>query len=226
MEEKMTILKGRIKLLIFLLPFLMTTMCYVEPDPYCGDYGCDDGGGDYPVCRTTGSYCRDCGNAPIESCCDWDYTYCWYQVCHETFYCDGVECAQAAMDMAGFCSGAVCGDGVCEDGENSSNCPEDCTAVITLSITDKCLDGEAIAYKFYDETSLLVWPSLNSYYETPGLNIEDDNDLTCIVGNQICYGAENSIFYWGVGLDNQYDCDDCCIICEKDLVQGWSLYCD
>lgn len=217
----MTILKARIKMLIFLLPLLMTAMCEIAPEPYCGEYGC---GGDYPVCYTTGTLCPDCGNEPVQSCCDRAYTYCWYEVCGKAFDCYGIECTQAALDVAGFCSDTVCGDGICEDGEDSYSCPEDCTAIITLEITDMYDDGEDIAYKFYDEDNLLVWPSANSFYLTPGYAIPDSNDLTCIVGDLICFGAETGDFYWGVGLNNEFDCNDCCITCEQDLFQEWSLY--
>jgi hypothetical protein len=214
--------KDRLKVFLFALPMLFLAMCYYSPDTCQGD-GC---GGNYPVCRSSGVICPKCGGEVVQSCCDPDYGDCWYEVCNAVFYCDYTDCTQAALDLNEFCSVSHCGNGVCDPNEDGATCPEDCTSTITLSITDACLDSLPIDYKFYDEDNHLVWPSANSYFETPGYNIEDTNDLVCITGSQICYGAEAGDIYWGVGLNNEYGCDDCCVTCEPDLFQGWTLGCD
>lgn len=73
-----------------------------------------------------------------------------------------------------------------------------------------------VQVELYSQTRNHVWPGNNKVY------ILDDSEtkripLACEEGEQICYGAwvdGDASTYWGVGPNNQQQCDDCCYICQ------------
>ncbi|GAB3286317.1 DUF7477 domain-containing protein [Parahaliea aestuarii] len=90
----------------------------------------------------------------------------------------------------------------------------DGTSALTINITDACNDGRPLDYRFFDKTNNLVWPNSSQYYYTSGYYSTDSHTLSCRTGAQICYGAETDNWYWGVGLDGDRGCEDCCVTCQ------------
>jgi hypothetical protein len=63
--------------------------------------------------------------------CDEDADICEAPICDNDGVCeDGEDCTNCAQDCIGGTYGAVCGNTICEagDGENGANCPADCNA--------------------------------------------------------------------------------------------------
>ena len=94
-------------------------------------------------------------------------------------------------------------------------------AVMDWILYDGCADGLGLQAALFDVTHGRVWPSARgAYYAGPGGAI--DARITCDVGALICYGAETdppTDIFWGVGLDGQEPCADCCEPCDDVLVE-------
>lgn len=126
--------------------------------------------------------------------------------------------------------GPVCGNNICEAGETSDSCLADCPrdptySDIKLSITDQCNDGYSINYRFFDTTNNLVWPGTDRHYYTEFYNQRYTSTLTCRTGAKICFGGETGNLKWGVGLNEEQGCTDCCYTCQSGVDQGWLLTC-
>ena len=94
-------------------------------------------------------------------------------------------------------------------------------AVMDWILYDSCVDGLGLQAALFDVTHGRVWPSRHgAYYAGPGGAI--DARITCDLGALICYGAETdppSDIFWGVGLDGEESCSDCCEPCDDILVE-------
>ena len=47
--------------------------------------------------------------------------------------------------------------------------------------------------------------------------------LSCLAGENICYGASMNLFverYWGAGSKHQYNCTNCCYVCGQNAQTG------
>jgi hypothetical protein len=97
----------------------------------------------------------------------------------------------------------------------SSVSPPVSNSTVRFTITDGCDNGIQIRYKFYDVTNNLVWPSSSTHYATLFYNASYAHDLTCRTGANICYGARNESYYWGVDVDGSKYCSNCCITCQN-----------
>lgn len=72
-----------------------------------------------------------------------------------------------------------------------------------------------VQIEFYSQDREFAWPGGDEAYNL------DDSDvhefpLTCQRGETICYGAwvtGNDDLYWGVGMNDQYTCKNCCFKC-------------
>ena len=99
---------------------------------------------------------------------------------------------------------------------------------ITFRITDACNDGYDINYRFFanDASDDVVggWPGGNLVYSTRRLGETHTHTLACPSNTvKICYGAQRESSsrdnsYWGVGLDGDEGCADCCISCPSSGV--------
>jgi hypothetical protein len=185
----------------------------------CGSDGC--GGSCGPGCTMWETCVDETGECvPTPGCsgeCDLlRYTTC---TCHPSdpcgwandWGCDAgcleVEGVDAMFDDSADCE---CVGGLCH---------------ITLEITDSCLDGLGVNYRFYDVSNSLVWPAASSYYHTELEGIAYSSRLSCWEGATVCYGAATGETSWGVGLDNTLWCPDCCVICSGGLLYRWNLGC-
>ena len=69
--------------------------------------------------------------------------------------------------------------------------------------------------KLYGQNSKVVWPSPSTHWTL------DDSDahafsIRCREGEKICYGAwADGKTYWGVGRDDKYGCETCCVVCAR-----------
>jgi Putative Ig domain len=78
----------------------------------------------------------------------------------------------------------------------------------------------AIYFKFFDETDNLVWPAPPNAYFFPYSNEAYSTTISCQTGAQICYGGSfytntEQPDYWGVGINNDESCPNCCYTCEN-----------
>ena len=99
-------------------------------------------------------------------------------------------------------------------------------AAMDWILVDGCGDGLGLQAALFDVTHGGVWPALNQVYFT-GPGGEIDVRIACEVGALICYGAETdppSDIFWGVGIDGNEGCDDCCEPCDDVLVE-YELLC-
>lgn len=91
-----------------------------------------------------------------------------------------------------------------------------CVAYGTLvwPFEDSCSDGYTTQLRFFDAANGLIWPSNDEVYILEGSNTYS---LRCRTGADVCYGAQpNNPFtnaYWGVGIDGDQSCTDCCYTC-------------
>ncbi len=83
----------------------------------------------------------------------------------------------------------------------------------------------ALRVELYSQDRDHVWPGEGQdYYLDDGETKE--MSLACEEGERICYGAwidgdENT--YWGVGPNNQQDCEGCCYTCEGGKTEQINL---
>ena len=98
--------------------------------------------------------------------------------------------------------------------EPKAACPSGGNATFTWKVTDNCFDGWGLYVRFFDETNNLVFPNSSQAYV---INSGRTSTIKINVkrGAKICYGAEpinRDGSYWGVSLDNDQGCSNCCNI--------------
>lgn len=94
---------------------------------------------------------------------------------------------------------------------------------MTWQMSDGCSDGQATHLKFFDRTNNLVWPSSSEVYVLGVQGQTYTFNLSCATGANICYGAEPASrpgTYWGVSLDNDNGCSNCCGTCNGGTYGG------
>lgn len=78
-------------------------------------------------------------------------------------------------------------------------------------------DKKKIRIAFYSTARRNAWPSFDRSYVVDAYDTKDYNyPLSCIRGEQICYGAwreDDRSVYWGVGYNNEKSCANCCTTC-------------
>lgn len=165
-------------------------------------------GGSTPLCRAQGGAC-----AITADCCN-------------GLTCQGTSCLPPP----------ICGDGTCNSGETQANCCSDCgclagaycsastktclaaSTLMMWTFTDSCADGLAIQFRFFDKVNGVLWPgTLANTYQSSTDGQTVNQQIACIPGASICYGAEPNptpdTIHWGVGLDGSYACTSCCATC-------------
>jgi len=76
-------------------------------------------------------------------------------------------------------------------------------------------NDRAIVVEFHGRTTGAVWPGKGQIYLLDGKE-KKSVTLGCVEGERICYGAwvnGNDRQSFGVGPDDDRDCDDCCRTC-------------
>ena len=90
------------------------------------------------------------------------------------------------------------------------------------TMSDRCNDGKPIHYRFMEEENgrfVWFWPDANRVYVVDEFGEETTTINVRAVGDKICFGAEtpDGRTYWGVGLDGDQRCDDCCYTARAGL---------
>jgi hypothetical protein len=190
-------------------------------DGYDYTTGCSyssDVGNDVCLC----DYSSSCECSSGDTLCNGDYLQMCDDGCNWTSYDCNELCITDGYDYTTGCSySSDVGNDVCWCDYTSST-----DSTISLGIIDECDDGYRIDFRFYDIDNNLVWPSSTTNYYTPGYGTTVSNDLSCVTGATICFGAATGEVYWGVGLNNEYSCIDCCVECIDGASSGWNLTCD
>ena len=98
--------------------------------------------------------------------------------------------------------------------------PTGTTSLLRFRISDGCNDGYDMDYRFFEITGNRktgVWPVDNLVWTTRSLGTVHTHTLSCKVGTNVCFGARrrksNPISYWGIGIDGNQSCSDCCYSC-------------
>ena len=89
---------------------------------------------------------------------------------------------------------------------------------ITWAMRDSCNDGRDIEYRFFAVNNNQItgaWPGNNRVYVAKEKGRSDSHTLPCSAGyNKICYGGQSAGGrWWGIGLNGQERCTDCCWSC-------------
>lgn len=74
-----------------------------------------------------------------------------------------------------------------------------------------------VQLEFYSQDRNSAWPGDGQAYVLDDYAVHTFR-LNCVAGEKICYGAwidGDSNTYWGVGIDDQYGCSDCCVTCDN-----------
>jgi hypothetical protein len=106
------------------------------------------------------------------------------------------------------------------------------TSTLTMQMEeDPSCNNQTIYFKFFDETLNLVWPAPPNVYYFPDSNQVYSDALACTTGDQICYGGSFSETseapdYWGVGINNDEQCENCCYTCQTATTQVNDLSCN
>lgn len=73
----------------------------------------------------------------------------------------------------------------------------------------------SVGLEFTSQDRNHQWPGNGKAYKIDDYEIHTYK-LSCQRGETICYGAwleGDSTQYWGVGMDNENHCSDCCYVC-------------
>ena len=146
------------------------------------------------------------GGCPIVAVVDDPPDPCLDVVCGDHEYCSEGEC---------FCASGYVPDEV-----------EGCLAVQDLLLTDACADGMDTQWRIWASDGGWVWPGGDGVFVTIGLNFISEESIACRDGEELCLGASTDQFDWGVGLDGDLSCSDCCWTCAPGTVDLGVLECN
>ncbi len=135
----------------------------------------------------------------------------------------------------------ACVDPVPGESNTNNNCSdgvrltvEQDNPTITFRFTDGCNDGFGIVWRAFeqrnDDLTGLEWPGQNRNYVIPPGDTHV-RVLACTTGTDACYGAStdetNPRVHWGVGVNGDRGCDNCCIACpvSGNRTHGLNLVC-
>ena len=86
----------------------------------------------------------------------------------------------------------------------------------TLVVDVQSLDEYAVQLAFFSKSrDNHEWPGGDQAYRLADSDVHNYR-LQCDPGEKICYGASrsgNTRRYWGVGIDGQHGCSNCCMTC-------------
>ena len=106
-----------------------------------------------------------------------------------------------------------------EDARTPPPGPNTRRGTISFDVTDTCNDRRRVEFRFFESINGRLtghqWPRDNRIYHTLGFNREGVSHLACTVGTGVCFGAkiDGRSWYWGVGLEGNRRCTDCCYTC-------------
>ncbi len=87
----------------------------------------------------------------------------------------------------------------------------------TITFKMRSFNKNTINVKFFSPSRKVNWPAGKMFV----LNDMKAHDmkLTCVAGEQICYGAAtaNKSAQWGVGIEGKGTCKTCCYRCSNQV---------
>lgn len=93
-------------------------------------------------------------------------------------------------------------------------------------IADFCDDGLDVEWRLFSQSENWSWPGDGGVFVTPGFGIDQFERTFCEEGETICWGAVAGDRQWGVGIDGDLPCDDCCFDCAPATYPIGDLKCD
>lgn len=145
--------------------------------------------------------------------CDRGAYVCYGASSGDKYWGVGLNNEQGCTDCCYSCRGQVVRLKLVCGANTSGNSTPVPTNSLTVKLKDQCGDGYRVDYRFFDVNNNLVWPASDRNYYTLAFNQYYRHDLACAPGAQVCYGASSGSLYWGVGLDGNNGCEDCCAYC-------------
>jgi hypothetical protein len=153
--------------------------------------------------------------------------------CGLNAYCD----AGACVCEQGFI--AVCGtgdclalrqlcDGVPDCANQADEAAQTCAqqSVQQWTLMDDCEDDRDVAWRLWSRDRDWAWPSIDETFVTDGVGLPSHEEIECLKGERICFGAEAGERVWGVGVDGTGQCENCCFVCSEELVDLGGLSCE
>jgi len=103
--------------------------------------------------------------------------------------------------------------------------PGHAPVAMTVGVVDDCVDGEPARYRYFDLSRGGQWPGGGDSHVTDTPGVPQLSTLACAPGTRICHGAAAGERSWGLGLDRERTCRDCCYFCAPGVVDPWRLDC-
>lgn len=201
-------------------------------DPACEGIACSIDG----YCREGACYCDSgyLGNAYAEHGCQSTRPggNC-STTCGLNSYCEDEAC----VCEQGFI--AVCGtgdclalrqlcDGVPDCPSSADEAPQTCAqeSIQQWTLDDACDDGVNLSWRLWSIDRDWAWPGADGVFVSEGLGVPSHEEIECRKGETVCFGGEAAGLTWGVGLDGEGGCDDCCYQCSEESIDLGSLGCE
>lgn len=70
----------------------------------------------------------------------------------------------------------------------------------------------SVEIQIYSPIRRNVWPAVNRVWVNRS-SVPERYGISCIPGENVCFGAASGRTYWGVGLHGQHGCASCCYTC-------------
>lgn len=94
------------------------------------------------------------------------------------------------------------------------------------TLTDSCADGLDTEWRLRSAERDWAWPANGMGFVTDGHGLRSHEQIDCLRGERICFGATAGDRSWGIGLDGTGQCEDCCYRCLQDPVDLGALECE
>jgi hypothetical protein len=153
--------------------------------------------------------------------------------CGLNAYCDDRAC----VCEEGFL--AVCGtgdclalrqlcDGVPDCANMADEAAETCArqAVQQWTLLDDCDDGIDVEWRLWSRDRDWAWPGPDEAFFTDEVGVPSHEEVECLMGEVICFGALAGELEWGVGVDGTATCDGCCFVCSDEPIDLGGLACE
>jgi hypothetical protein len=102
------------------------------------------------------------------------------------------------------------------------------TVRITWVVQNQCRYAPGFQARIFDRTHNFTWPAAGEVFLLAS-GVTSEINIDTYKGAEVCIGAKPNASsaepHWGVGIDNQYGCDNCCVTADNSRV-AWPLTCN